>query len=280
MRTAFATAWTLLAITLLSLITFVPRTALAAGTFQIQPNEVQENRRTKPEVDDQDPDYDPKGEWSIRAVLTLPKPPATPDIPVTLYFSKVAVYERVFEKPGEEARMTTRDLGTALSWQVPTQAGEFAYLGKPTSKTIWTFDLKRNEYFEAGEYRVKLMGPDGQIGQEQTLKLKGINKKIYRGAMDFTTNVKSGVDAGTKVAKKDDDDKYTPPPQDVKPEGTADPMFGNGEKTPEEEIKQRPHGCGCSVPASAAGAPIAFAVASAAIGLVLFRSGARRRKRR
>jgi hypothetical protein len=278
MRTAIQTAWTLLAVTILSIFTFVPRTAFAAGTFTIQPNEVQENRRKKPEVDDQDPDYDPKGEWSIRAVLTLPKPPATPDIAVTLYFSKVSVYERVFEKPGEEPRMTTRDLGTALAWQVPTQAGEFAYLGKPTTKTIWTFDLKRNEYFEAGEYRVKLMGPDGQIGQEQTLKLKGINKKIYRGAMDFTTNVKSGVDAGAKtVAKNDDDDKSAPPQQDIKPEGNADSMFGSGEKTPEEEVKTRPHGCGCSVPASAPFAPaVALGLASAAIGIVI----ARRRSRR
>jgi MYXO-CTERM domain-containing protein len=271
MRTAIATAWTLVAITLVSLLTFVPRTALAAGTFQIQPNEVQENRRKKPEVDDQDPDFDPKGEWSIRAVLTLPKPPPTPDIAVTLYFSKTTVYERVFEKPGEEPKMTSRDLGTALSWQVPTQAGEFAYLGKPTTKTIWTFDLKRNEFFEAGEYRVKLMGPDGQIGQEQTLKLKGINKKIYRGAMDFTTNVKSGVDAGTKVAKKDDDDDHSTPAQpEIKPEGTADSMFGNGEKTPEEEVKQRPHGCGCAIPGGAT-APLGAGVASLALGLAFVR---------
>ena len=145
--------------------------------------------------------------------------------------------------------------------------------------TKFEFDLKREAgWFIAGEYTVKLEGPDGTIGTTQKLTLKGINKKEYRGTMNFSAPQKA-ADAG---AKKQEDPGPAPTSTDVAAIGTGAPMIPEsaGNATDEEKIKERPKGCGCAVPgqsdALVVGVPLGTMLA---FGLVVA-AGARRRRRR
>src|ERR1700690_4129042 len=124
------------------------------------------------------------------------------------------------------------------------------------------FDLKRSDgYFEAGEYVVGLAGPDGDVGNNQRIVLKGDNPPVYRGAMDFTDNkstkrgmklqtVNSGIDAGSdnkEVAKNDTPEAKLPTTGDVAPVGTAPDMVPQTSynRTAEEETVHEHPGCGC-----------------------------------
>jgi MYXO-CTERM domain-containing protein len=154
----------------------------------------------------------------------------------------------------------------ALQNQSPTVESLDVDFGNPSGKifkgTHFDFGLTRTRGYEAGEYKVEVKLSDGSsVGGAQNLTLKGDNPVVDRRAIAFNAKdpaVKKvdGYDGGQKPASGDD-----PPPTanntmgEVTPTGTAQgfvPKEGM-EKTPEEEIKTRPAGCGCSVPAASTG---------------------------
>ena len=270
--------WVGLALSVLLSMMLASTPARAAGTFRVETKEVNESKKSKPTGDDVDDEFDKNGEWTVRVFVGLAAPPPTPTAVLRFAFSKVAVYDRVYMKEGETPAVQTRNLGAAMphNEDIPVP---FSYLGKPVSQTKFELDLKRAAgFFEAGEYEVKLIGSDGQqIGQQQTLKLKGTNKKDYRGTVGFETKVKSGVDAGAKTAKNDEP-ATAPTSTDVAAQGSGGSMFGSGEKTQEEQTKERPHACGCAIPGTDRGA-LVFAAPLASV-LALAFAGFRRARRR
>ena len=270
--------WLGLALSVLFSMMLVSTSARAAGTFRIESKEVNENKKSKPTGDDVDDEFDKNGEWTVRVFIGLSGMPPTNQLVMRFAFLKVAVYDRVYMKEGDTPTVQTRNYSTGMPHNEDV-AVPFSYLGKPVSQTKFELDLKRAAgFFEAGEYEVKLLGSDGQqIGQQQTLKLKGTNKKDYRGTVGFETKVKSGVDAGAKTAKNEEP-TTAPTSTDVAAQGSGGSMFGSGEKTQEEQTKELPHACGCAIPGTDSGA-LVFAGPLASV-LALAFAGFRRARRR
>ncbi len=140
------------------------------------------------------PSVDEKGgEWHIKVRIDLPRPPSMMHTPMRFTFSKEAVDERAIMSQGAEPQHHRMVIDTPPK-QIESLDVDFADAsGKIFKSTIFEFDLQRSKgYFEAGEYTVQLAGPDGDVGTAQKLVLKGDNPPVYRGAMDFSSNDKSG----------------------------------------------------------------------------------------
>jgi len=262
------------------LLLVTPRIALAS-TWRIETPVVQESKKDKPKVDDQDEDFDPKGSWHVRIYIELSKKPGMNTIPMKLTFAREIDYQRNVYEPGKPPKDEPTKLQYPMTTLYPIDPGFSDVMGNIFNKTKFEFDLKRDAgYFIAGEYTVKLEGPDGAIGTTQKLTLKGINKKEYRGTMNFSAPVKGGGDAGApKQVAKTDDPGPAPTATDVSPVGTGAPMIPEsaGQQTDEEKIKERPKGCGCAVPqtnAATYGAPLA------SIGALAFLVMRRKRRRK
>jgi hypothetical protein len=214
--------------------------AQAGGTFHLKNTELQEV----------------SGGWHIFVDIGLPRSPSIPHLPMKFLFTKLAVYERALVDNHADPVINRQPLVN----QTPTiedQDVDFADpSGKIFNRTRFDFSLTRTRGYEAGEYKVQLRTADGvDVGGSVMLTLKGDNPVVDRRAMNFSAKensikkVDNGLDGG-QVAKNDTDDTSQGASHDVAASGTATPFIAPGafEKTPEEEVKTRPAGCGCDVP--------------------------------
>lgn len=253
----------LLVVVALALVA-LPRTALAAGTFKLKSNEVQEV----------------SGAWHLYVTIELPKPPLTAHQPMKFVFTKNVVYERSLVD-GHSEPVQSRQPVNDPSPATENLDVDFADpSGKIFKGTRFDFGLTRTRGFEAGEYTVELRTSDGtNIGGKQHLVLKGDNPVVDRRSIAFNPKDKSikkveAYDAGANQAKNDSNDDNSAANVgngEVTPTGTATgfvPAEGMQE-TEEEKIKTRPKGCGCEMPGGADvgllfwGLPIAGVAAAA-----------------
>jgi hypothetical protein len=216
--------------------------ALAAGSARLKTPEVQEV----------------SGAWHVFVTIELPRAPATPHVPMRFVLQKTAVYERSLTDSSKEPvnnRMTLQN-------QTPTTESIDVDFANPQGKvfkgTNFDFGLTRTRGYEAGEYLLQIRTPDGvDIGSKMALTLKGNNDVVDRRSITFDAKAKPGIKkvddgsnpTGPKVAKNDAEDSQMPS-QDVTAAGSAAPFIPPDayNKTPEEEIKEKPHGCGCTLP--------------------------------
>ncbi|MDB5213317.1 MAG: hypothetical protein JWO86_1244 [Myxococcaceae bacterium] len=228
------------ALACLGLVTFFARDASALGTFKLKSTEAQEV----------------SGAWHIYVTIELPKPPLTAHQTMKFNFTKTMAYERALIDGHNEPVLNRQ----ALQNQTPSIESLDVDFADPSGKifkgTRFDFGLTRNRGYEAGEYKVEVKTSDGStVGSTATLILKGDNPVVDRRAIAFNAKesgvkkVDGGVDGPQKLAQNDD----TPANNtmgEVTPTGTAQPFIAKEglEKTPEEEIKTRPKGCGCSLP--------------------------------
>jgi hypothetical protein len=245
-----------------------------AGNFSIKTPEVTEKN----------------GEWHLKVRIDLPRPPPMMHAPMRFTFSKEAVDERAIMSKGAEPVHHRIVLETAQKQIVSLDVDFADASGKVFKSTYFEFDLKRqDQYFEAGEYLVGLSGPDGDVGSNQRLTLKGDNPPVYRGAMEFTEkpgkqkkgvaiqSVSSGLDGGEETAQNDKPAAANVVTGDVAPVGTASDMIPKNSynKTAEEETVREHPGCGCFA-AGRMGSSLAGAMA-AGLGLGFVLSRRRRR---
>ncbi len=244
--------------------------ALAAGTFHLRNTSINEV----------------SGGWHVYCDITMPRAPATPHVPMRFLFTKTMVYERALVDNSSDPVINRQ----ALQNQTPSVESldvDFSDpRGKIFNRTRFDFSLTRTRGYEAGEYKVQLRTSDGlDIGGPTTLVLNGDNPVVDRRTVTFNAKdktikkVDTGIDGGTQVAKNDSDDNSSAAPAntDVTPTGSAAPFIPSEayQKTPEEEQREHPKGCGCSVPG--AGFPsLAWLAAPLGIGLAV---GVRRRRR-
>jgi hypothetical protein len=223
---------------------FAPE-ALAGGAFSVKTPEVQESR----------------GEWHVKVRIDLARAPGMMHTPMRFTFSKEAVDERAIMQKGADPVHHRMVIDTPPKQIVSLDVDFADASGKVFKSTYFEFDLRRDQgYFEAGEYLVSLSGPDGDVGTAQKLMLKGDNPPVYRGAMDFSDNgksgkkgpkiqsVSSGVDGGSQEVAQNDTPSAAPTATDVAAEGNAPDMIPGGayHKTAEEEsVQDHPKGCGC-----------------------------------
>jgi hypothetical protein len=219
--------------------------ASAAGTFALKTASVDEKN----------------GEWHIKVRIDLPRAPSMMHTPMRFTFSKEAVDERAIMSKGAEPQHHRMVLDTQPK-QIVSMDVDFADAsGKVFKSTYFEFDLQRaSGYFEAGEYIVTLMGPDGDVGVGQRLVLKGDNPPVYRGAMEFDTKssgkkgpkieaVSNGLDGGP-AGDQPSDSTPSAASTEVAAVGSAAPMVPSSayNKTSEEEaVHGHPSGCGCFV---------------------------------
>jgi hypothetical protein len=250
--------------------------AFAAGNFTIQTSSVDEK----------------DGSWHVKVRIDLPRAPSLMHIPMRFTFSKEAVDERAIMSKGADPVHHRMVLETPTK-QIVSMDVDFADpSGAVFKSTYFEFDLARKDgYFEAAEYLVSLNGPDGDVGGTQKLMLKGDNPPVYRGAMDFTDNgktgkpqkgpkiqaVSSGLDGGDQQVAQNDPGSAAPVSTDVAAEGNAGSMIPGSayNKTDQEEAVQgHPKGCGCVAAGLGEGSAAGGALALLGLGLV----AARRRR--
>jgi MYXO-CTERM domain-containing protein len=260
------TSW--LAAPLFLMVLLFAQNARAAGSVKVTTPEVKESG----------------GEWHIKVRLDLPSPPPMMHVPMRFVFSKQVVYERAILEKGKEPVLDKKSLAVPPKQIVGMDVDFADPSGKVFKSTNFEFDVKRSSgFFEAGEYLMQVSGGDGDIGVPQKIILTGDNPPVYRGALVFDNGVKkveSGVDGG--APKKNTDEAYAAPTStDVAPVGTAESMIPESayNKVPEEEIKERPKGCGCEVPGGARTTSV-FPAALSVLGLAGLGLVAVRRRRR
>jgi hypothetical protein len=246
--------------------------AQAAGTFRLRSTEVQEV----------------SGGWHVYVDITLPRPPSIAHLPMKFLFTKTVEYERALTDNSKDPVLNRQPL-VGQTPSVESLDVDFADpRGKIFNRTRFDFSLTRTRGYEAAEYSVKLRTSDGiDVGGSATLILKGDNPVVDRRSITFSAKdktikkVDNGIDGGTEVAQNDNGDNGSAAPvsTDVTPTGSAAPFVPAEayQKTPEEELREKPKGCGCTVPglgppaqALLLGSPFMLA------GLVL----ARRKRRR
>jgi hypothetical protein len=257
-----------IALACLALVMMFARDAHAVGTFKLKSTEASEV----------------SGAWHIYVTLELPKAPLTAHQSMKFLFTKTMAYERALID-GHSEPVTNRQ---ALQNQTPSVEALDVDFADPSGKvfkgTRFDFGLTRARGYEAGEYKVEVKTSDGTpIGGPQNLILKGDNPVVDRRAIAFNAKdpgVKKveGYDGGAGGPKPDDATAAPSNMGEVTPTGTAKPFIPQEgyEKTPEEEIKQRPGGCGCDVPGGVDTGSLLWMTPLASVGLAMLR---RRRAR-
>lgn len=241
--------------------------ARAAGVFKLKTTEVNEV----------------SGAWHLYVTIELPKAPPIAHQSMKFLFTKTVAYERSLID-GHDGPVLNRQ---SLSNQTPSVESLDVDFADPSGKifkgTRFDFGLTRARGYEAGEYKVEVKTSDGAtIGGTQNLTLKGDNEVVDRRAMTFNAKDKpikkvDGYDAGAPAAKNAGDDAPASAGGngEVQATGEAQPFIPKEgfEKTNEEEIKERPHGCGCSVPGSESSplSHLAWLAPLAGLGLVAIR---------
>lgn len=247
--------------------------AEASGTFHLRSTEVQEV----------------SGGWHVYVDLALARAPSTPHIPMRFLFTKTMVYERALVDNSKDPVLNR----TALQNQTPSVESldvDFSDpRGKVFNRTRFDFSLTRTRGYEAGEYKVQVRTSDGtDVGASATLILKGDNPVVDRRSITFDAKKKDirkvddSVDGGGQTAKNDSDDNSAAPAStDVAPVGSAPPFIPADayNKTPEEETKEHPKGCGCSVPGLRSQASNLLFAGVPLLGLAGIGLGGRRRRR-
>lgn len=226
----------------LSVVVLVSRDATAAiGSFKLESTESTEV----------------SGGWRIRVRIELPKPPLTAHQTMKFVFTKETVYERTLVDGKNEPVLNRMPVQNAIPSYESLDVDFADATGKIWKGTRFDFMVTRLRDYEAGEYKVELRTADGTtVGAPSRLILKGDNPPVDRRAIAFNAKEKSikkvdGYDAGANQAKNEPNEPAAVANNgEVTPTGTAKPFVpAEGyERTPEEEIKTRPKGCGCDVP--------------------------------
>lgn len=248
------------------LVLLVPSAAFAAGSFKLKSTEVQEV----------------SGGWHIYCSLELPKAPSIAHQTMRFVFTPVVVYERSLVD-GQKDPVLNRQ---PLQNQTPSTESldvDFADTrGQIWKGTRFDFSLTRTKGYQAGEYEVKVRSSDGtDIGTVARLTLKGDNPVVDRRAIAFNAkepSIKKVDTGGGGVQKAQADDTAAPVSNsDVAPSGSSTPFVPKEayDKTPEEEVKERPKGCGCSTPGTSTHLGWLAVPALAGLGIAL---GRRRRR--
>lgn len=255
------------AFVLLAVVLFATR-AHAAGSFKLKTTTVSEVG----------------GSWHLFVKVELPRPPATAHVPMKFLFTKEAVFERDLVDGHGDTPVTNQMVLTNQTPSVESLDVDFADAsGKVFKGTNFDFSLARDRGYEAGIYKVEVRTSDGiNIGSGQRLTLNGDNPVVDRRSITFSANPKSkkiptlGLDAGSNGPAQEDTPTQT---TEVAPAGSAAPFIPNDayQKTPEEEIKTRPSGCGCVTAGASSG--VGFGGVAFGVALVLG-AGARFGRRR
>jgi len=228
--------------------------------------------------------------WNVDIKIFMPKPPDVPTIQLKFEFLQRVYYERAMV---DGDKLVTRNVPIEGK-QAVVETVDVGFLDPATSRiesrTRFTFKLHRDHGLDCGEYKVTVRDTrSGQIvGSPMTLILGGENEVIDRRSIVFSGEKKkekkkekteegaSGESgSASKDATKDDATKKKAEPAAETEPPPANEVPPNDEPASNPEtIKQKPGGCGCTVPGNTPSGSASLVFVAA--GIVL----ARRRSRR
>ena len=257
------------ALACLALVMTIASDASALGVFKLKSTEATEV----------------SGAWHVYVTIELPKAPLTAHQTMKFHFTKTMAYERALIDGHSEPVLNRQ----ALQNQTPSIESLDVDFADPSGKvfkgTRFDFGLTRTRGYEAGEYKVEVKTSDGtNVGNSATLILKGDNPVVDRRAIAFNakeSGVKkvAGYDGGGAAPTEDGPAAANNNMGEVTPSGIAQPFIPKEgyNKTPEEEIKERPKGCGCTVPGTSGPGSLLWLAPLAGLGLALQRRARRLR---
>jgi len=227
--------------------------------------------------------------WMLELKIFLPRAPDVAYVPMKFEFEPYTYFERSLVD-GTEGPV---DRKVPLTGKQPLiESVDVGFMDSGTSKiesrTRFSFKVKRDLGYEAGEYKVTIRDTrNGQIvGQVTTITFDGENEVIDRRAMVFS---------GEKKKKKEEPKKEEPAEKKSdesaaeSSEGSEKAASSEGEGDSEESgdnsggdepppVEGKPGGCGCRVAGEGSNAPLASGSMMLALGLA-FGLGLRRSRR-
>jgi MYXO-CTERM domain-containing protein len=249
------------------LVTLVAATALAAGRIDWK-------SKTFKERSDKS--------WMLELALYLPRAPDVAYVPMKFEFQPEVYYERslIDGHDGPVDRKVPLENRQPLIESVDVGFMDTATT-KIESRTRFSFKVKRDLGYEAGEYKVTVRDTrNGQVvGAATTIIFDGENEIIDRRAMVFSGEKKKDKKPEEKKAtdekKADDDSGSKEDAPAAKDDDKAEHEGDNsgGDKPP--PVEKKSGGCGCRVPGGAPTGGLEWAL-PLALGAAF---AARRRKR-
>lgn len=142
--------------------------------------------------------------WRMMMTLGLPTTPPHAHTTFRFVFTPTAVYERSLVD-GDKIVVNKQPLVNQTPL-IETMEVDFADAsGKIWKTTKFDFSLTRERGYLAGEYKLQVKGPGGDVGSSVGVTLEGDNPVVDRRSMDFTkrpTDAKplwdGGVESGIK----------------------------------------------------------------------------------
>jgi hypothetical protein len=220
------------ALALFSVVMLAPALALAVGSVKVD--------TTQPQEQD--------GRWKLNMTIHYGGTPHVGHVPMVFQFTQTMHYERALTDESPEKPIERR---VPLQGQQPINEDMDVGFSDPSGKlfdrTKFSFVIRRDRGFEAGEYTLKITrSSDGAtMGQPLKLVLKGENPVVDRRAIVFVANDKKkkkkeeapdGAAAESAEPAGDDDGGGID-------EGIDDTDLSEPDGPPAEPPKQG--GCGC-----------------------------------
>jgi MYXO-CTERM domain-containing protein len=222
--------------------------------------------------------------WMLELKIFLPRAPDVAYVPVKFEFEPYTYFERALVD-GQEGPVERK---VPLEGKQPLiESVDVGFMDSGTSKiesrTRFSFKVKRDLGFEAGEYKVTLKDSrSGQkIGQTTTITFDGENEIIDRRAMVFSGEKKKKKEEPKKddAAEKKSDEAASDS-SDSGGEEKAEAADAEGETSSEASsdnsggdeppaVEGKPGGCGCRVAGEGSNSPLASGSLIAALGLAL-----------
>ena len=232
----------------LGALVLAPLPALAAGTITPSRTDLTES----------------DGSWKLFLTVKLGKKPPTPHQSFRFIWKQTVLYETFLDDQhgdAEQTRSIPRPDAEPLVVSMDVNFGDVK--GQIWETTKFDFAVRRDNNFEAGEYKVEVRDGDNHtIGQPFTIKLAGKNTTIDRRAIIMTESKKKKKPAADDAAKGDDkkgDDKKDAAKDNAAasdaPKDTANAKRGGeGEDAaaPPPPVEPKKGGCGCEVPGGSA----------------------------
>lgn len=247
-----------IALAFVALTAIAPRPALAAGTVTIA--------NLSPQEDD--------GRWKLQMTINYGSVPHLNHIPMLFIFTPTVLYERTLTDQSPERPIINKiPLQNQQAINESMDVGFADASGKTFAITKFSFVLRRDRGFEAGEYKleIKRAGDMVRVGNVMTLKLLGDNPVVDRRAIVFAGEKKKEKKAeppDTAKTSAEAGDKTEEPAaaSDAPAEDPAASTDGTESGAEPPPVAPKQGGCGCRVgPESAS----PFGILALAIGAVL-----------
>jgi MYXO-CTERM domain-containing protein len=221
--------------------------------------------------------------WMLELKIFLPRAPDVAYVPMKFEFEPYTYFERALVD-GTEGPVERK---VPLEGKQPLiESVDVGFMDSGTSKiesrTKFSFKVKRDLGFEAGEYKVTIKDTrNGQkVGQTTTITFAGENEIIDRRAMVFSGEKKKKKEEPKKdeSAEKTSDRENSgsndsgdekAAASEGEDEGTSEEGSDNSGGDEPPAVEGKPGGCGCRVAGEGAASPLAPASLLAALGLAL-----------